>query len=118
MQFQVLYFTFICYQLILIIEFVPKMKYLCFDLMFLSKINQVILLAILLFLDLRLLLQIIFFVKFYFPLFLFDQTTLVLDGCHFQTSKIITKSIRIIWKKVDASITFYEFSEKLLHFHL
>ena len=36
MQFQVLYFTFICYQLILIIEFVPKMKYLCFDLMFLK----------------------------------------------------------------------------------
>ena len=49
MQFQVLYFTFICYQLILIKEFVPKMKYLCFDLMFLSKINQVILVAILLF---------------------------------------------------------------------
>ena len=42
MQFQVLYFTFICYQLILIKEFVPKMKYLCFDLMFLRKINQVI----------------------------------------------------------------------------
>ena len=53
MQFQVLYFTFICYQLILIIEFVPKIKYLCFDLMFLSKINQVILVVILLFLDLR-----------------------------------------------------------------
>ena len=67
MQFQILYFTFICCQLILIIEFVPKMKYLCFDLMFLSKINQVILLAILLFLDFRLVLQIIFFVKFYFP---------------------------------------------------
>ena len=65
MQFQVLYFTFICYQLILIIEFVPKMKYLCFDLMFLSKINQVML-AILLFLDLRSVLQMIFFVTFYF----------------------------------------------------
>ena len=37
---------------VLIIEFVPKMKY-CFDLMFLNKINQVILVAILLFLDLR-----------------------------------------------------------------
>ena len=66
MQFQVLYFTFICYQLILIIEFVPKMKYLCFDLMCLSKINQVILVAILLFLDLRSVLQMIFFVTFYF----------------------------------------------------
>ena len=49
MQFQVIYFTFICYQVILIIEFVPEMKYLCFDLMFLSKVNQVILVAILLF---------------------------------------------------------------------
>ena len=37
-----------CYQLILITEFVPKMKYLCFDLMFFGKINQVILVAILL----------------------------------------------------------------------
>ena len=27
----------------------------------------------------------------------------VLDGCYFQTSKIITKSIRIICKKVDIS---------------
>ena len=53
MQFEVLYFTFICYQLILIIEFVPKMKHLCFDLMFLSKINQAILVAILFFLHLR-----------------------------------------------------------------
>ena len=97
MQFQVLYFTFICYQLILIIEFVPKMKYLCFDLMFLSKINQVILVAILLFLDLRSVLQMIFFVTFYFLLFLFDQTILVLDGCYFQTSKIITTLIGIIW---------------------
>ena len=89
MQFQVLYFTFICCQLILIKEFVPKMKYLCFDLMFLSKINQVILVAILLFLDLRSVLQMIFFVTFYFLLFRFDQTILVLDGCYFQTSKII-----------------------------
>ena len=48
MQFQVIYFTFICYQVILVIEFVPEMKYLCFHLMFLSKVNQVIL-AILLF---------------------------------------------------------------------
>ena len=96
MQFQVLYFTFICYQLILIIEFVPKMKYLCFDLMFLSKINQVILVAILLFLDLRSVLQVIFFVSFYFPNFFFF---LVLGGCYFQTSKIIAKSIGIIWQK-------------------
>ena len=56
----------VTYQLILIIEFVPKMKYLCFDLMFPCKINQVILVAILLFLDLRSVLQIIFFVTFYF----------------------------------------------------
>ena len=73
MQFQVLYFTFICYQLILIIEFVPKMKYLCFDLMFRSKINQLILVAILLFLDLMSVLQMIFFVTLYFLKFLFDQ---------------------------------------------
>ena len=99
MQFQVLYFTFICYQLILIKEFVPKMKYLCVDLMFLSKIIQVILVAILLFLDLRSVLQMIFFVTFYFLLFLFDQTILVLDGCYFQTSKIITKSTGIIRQK-------------------
>ena len=66
MQFQVLYFTFICYQLILIIEFVPKMKYLCFDLMLPSKINQVILVAILLSLELETVLQMIFFVIFYF----------------------------------------------------
>ena len=66
-QFQVLYFTFIFYQLILIKEFVPKMKYLCFDSLFLSKINQVILVATLLFLDLRSVLQMIFFVTFYFP---------------------------------------------------
>ena len=39
---------------------------ICFDLMFLSKINQVILVAILLFLDLRSVLQMIFFVTFYF----------------------------------------------------
>ena len=49
-----------------IMEFVAKMKYLYFDLMFLSKINQVISVAILLFLDLRSVLQIIFFVTFYF----------------------------------------------------
>ena len=66
MQFQLLYFTFICYQLILIIELVPKMKYLCFDLMFLSEINQVILVAILLFLDLGSVLRVFFFVTFYF----------------------------------------------------
>ena len=123
MQFQVLYFTFICYQLILIKEFVPKMKYLCFDLMFLSKINQVILVAILLFFDLsnfdlRPVLEMIFFVTFYFLGFLFDQTMFVLDGYYFQTSKFITKSIGIIWQKVDASITICRFSEKLLHFHL
>ena len=108
MQFQVLYFTFICYQLILIIEFVPKMKYLCFDLMFLSKINQVML-AILLFLDLRSVLQMIFFVTFYFLLFLFDQTILVLDGCYFQTSKIITTSIGIIWHCVHFERNCYIF---------
>ena len=33
MQFHASYFTFICYQLILIIGFVPKIKYLCFDLL-------------------------------------------------------------------------------------
>ena len=99
------------------------MKYLCFDLMFLSKINQVILVAILLFFDLsnfdlRPVLEMIFFVTFYFLGFLFDQTMFVLDGYYFQTSKFITKSIGIIWQKVDASITFCRFSEKLLHFHL
>ena len=70
MQFLVLYFTFICYQLILIIELFPKMKYLFFDLMFLSKINQVILVATLLFVDLRSVLQMIFFGTFYFFYFL------------------------------------------------
>ena len=53
--------------------------------MFLSKINQVILVAILLFLDLRSVLQMIFFVTFYFSylfFFFFDQTILVLDGCY------------------------------------
>ena len=39
-----------CYQLILIIEFGPKMKYSYFDLLFFSKINQGILVAILFFL--------------------------------------------------------------------
>ena len=53
------------FHLILIIELVPKMKYLCFDLMFLSKISQVILVATLLFLDLRSVLQVIIFVTFY-----------------------------------------------------
>ena len=33
MQFHASYFTFIWYQLILIIGFVPKIKYLCFDLL-------------------------------------------------------------------------------------
>ena len=100
------------------------MKYLCFDLMFLSKINQVILVAILLFFfdlsnfDLRPVLEMIFFVTFYFLGFLFDQTMFVLDGYYFQTSKFITKPIGIIWQKVDASITFCRFSEKLLHFYL
>ena len=42
------------------------MKYLCFDLMFLSEINQVILVAILLFLDLGSVLLVFFFVTFYF----------------------------------------------------
>ena len=42
------------------------MKYLCFDLMFLSEINQVILVAILLFLDLESVLRVFFFVTFYF----------------------------------------------------
>ena len=69
---------------------------ICFDLMFLSKFNQVILVAILLFLDLRSVLQVIFFVSFYFPNFFFF---LVLGGCYFQTSKIIAKSIGIIWQK-------------------
>ena len=59
MQFQVLYFKFIYYQLILVQEFVPKMKYLCFDLKFLSKIKLAILVAILLFLDLGSVLQMI-----------------------------------------------------------
>ena len=53
-----------CYQLILIIEFVPKIKYLFFDLMFPSKINQAILVLILLFLDLGSVLEMIFFVAF------------------------------------------------------
>ena len=97
LQFQELNFTFICYQWILIIEFVPKLKYLCFDLMFLNKISQVILVAILPFLDLRSVLQMIFFVAFCFLWFLFDQIILVLDGCYLQSSKIITKSIGIIW---------------------
>ena len=30
----------------------------------------------------------------------------------------MAKSIAIIWQKVDASVTFCEFLEKLLHFHL
>ena len=112
-----------CYQLILIIEFVPKVKYLCFDLMFLCKINQVILVAILLFVDLRSVLQMIFFVTFqiffvtfYFFQFLFDQTILGIDECFFQTSKITTKSIGIVWQKVDASITFCKFPEKIVTF--
>ena len=46
--------------------FVPKIKYLRFNLMFLSKINQVILVAILLSLDLTSVLQITFFATFYF----------------------------------------------------
>ena len=33
-------------------------------------------------------------------------------------AKIITKSIGIIWQKVDASLTFCALSEKSLHFHL
>ena len=53
------------FHLILIIELVLKTKYLCFDLMFLSKISQVILVATLLFLDLRSVLQVIIFVTFY-----------------------------------------------------
>ena len=64
-----LYYTlhsYKCYQLILIIEFVPNIKHLCFDLMFLSKINKAVLVAILLFVDLRSVLQIMFFVTFYF----------------------------------------------------
>ena len=50
----------------MIIELVPKMKYLCFDLIFSSKISQAILVAILLFLDLRSVLRMIFFVTFNF----------------------------------------------------
>ena len=42
------------------------MKYLCFDLMFLSEINQVILVAILFFVDLGSVLRVFFFVTFYF----------------------------------------------------
>ena len=109
MQFQVLYFTFICCQLILIKEFVPKMKYLCFDLMFLSKINQVILVAILLFLDLRSVLQMIFFVTFYFLLFLYLSSRWMLFS---------DKQNYRISQKVDVSITFCKFLEKWLHFHL
>ena len=45
---------------------VPKMKYLCLELMFLNKINQVTLVVSFLFLDLRSVLQMIFFVTFYF----------------------------------------------------
>ena len=83
----------------MVIEPVPKMKYLCFDLMFLNEINQVILVATLLFLDLRSVLELIFFVTFFFSLI----PILVLNGCYFQTSKIITKPVGIIWQKVDAS---------------
>ena len=49
-----------------IIFYIHMLPYLCFDLIFLSKINQFILMAILLFLDLRSVLQMIFFVTFYF----------------------------------------------------
>ena len=54
-----------CYQLSLIIEFVLKMKYLYFDLMFLRKIIQANFGAILLFLDLKSVLQMII-ATFYF----------------------------------------------------
>ena len=57
-------------------------------------------------------------VTFYFLSFLFDQTTVVLDGCFFQTTKIITNTIEIIPEKVDASVSFCEFLEKWLHFHI
>ena len=43
---------------------------------------------------------------------------LVLGGYYFQAIKIMTMSIVIIWQKVDASVTFYEFLKKLLHFRL
>ena len=92
------------------------MKYLCFHLMFHSKINQVILVSILLFLNVKSVLQMIFFVTFHFFKFLFDQTIIVLDRYYFQTNKIITKSIGIILQKVDASITFCSFLEKLVTF--
>ena len=107
MQFQVCIITFMCYQLIFIIEFAPKMKHLFWFNFWFNRIF--------LFLDLRSVLQMIFFVTFYFLLFLFDQTILVLDGCYFQTSKTITKSIGIIWQKVDANATFCAFSENSLY---
>ena len=48
----------------------------------------------------------------------FYQIILLLDQYYFQTSNIITKPIGIIWqKRCPASIAFYEFWEKLLHFH-
>ena len=97
-------------------EFFSKMKYLCFHLMFHSKINQVILVSILLFLNVKSVLQMIFFVTFHFFKFLFDQTIIVLDRYFFQTNKIITKSIGIILQKVDSSITFCSFLEKLVTF--
>ena len=43
--------------------------------------------------------NVIYLVTFYFLKFLYDQTVLVLDECYFQTRKIITKSIGIIWQK-------------------
>ena len=104
-----------CYQLVLIKELVSKMRYLCFDLMFLSKINQVILVAIFLFLDLRsklqngLLCDILLCV---IPIW----SILVLDRCYFQKSNIITKSVGIIWQKVDASIIFGKFLKKIITF--
>ena len=89
------------------------MKYLCFDLMFLSKINQVISVAILLFLDLRSVLQKIFcdILLSLIPFFSF-RWMLFSDKENYN---------QVNWNymvKKDASITFCKFLEKLLYFHL
>ena len=95
------------------IEFHPKMEYICFDLMFLSKINQVISVAILLFLDLRSVLQKIFcdILLSLIPFFSF-RWMLFSDKENYN---------QVNWNymvKKDASITFCKFLEKFLYFHL
>ena len=109
MQFQVLYFTFICYQLILVIEPVPKMNYLCFDLMFLNKINQVILVATLLFQCYK-----------WSPSWRFTFSISYLSSRWMLFSDKQSYN-QVNWNYMAKSryqLTFCEFSEQLLHFHL